>query len=104
VHLVEPAGRKPLIPLLIQDEPGVDNSVPAIDRGGDLLGAGHLRDPVRMNKACGLDTRETGFGQPVDELGPNARLEKRALVLEPVARPHVADGDAHARERTAPVT
>jgi hypothetical protein len=43
-----------------------------------------------MDEAHGLDRREPGGGQPVDELRPDGRLEHRLLVLEAVSRPDVA--------------
>ena len=43
VHLVEPALEQPVVALLVQREPGVDDALAALDRGDDLLRAGHLR-------------------------------------------------------------
>ena len=42
-----PRREEPVISSLVQDEARVDDSGPAHDRGDDLLGAGHLREPGR---------------------------------------------------------
>jgi hypothetical protein len=100
VRLVEAGGAEPVVALLVQNEAGVDDSFSTIDSLHDLLGARHLRHPVRVDEAHGLDTRQARGSEPVDELGANGRLEHHALVLEPVTGADLADRHAHARERT----
>ena len=73
--------------------------VPGCDRRDDLLGAGHLRHARRIDEADRLDPRQARGREAVDELGAHDRLERDRVVLEPVARPDVAD-----RHRGAQIT
>ena len=91
VHAVERRRAQPLVALLVQHEAGERRSVAPLDPADDLLGAGHLRHAVVPDEAHRLDAREPGGGEHVHELGPHARREHVRLVLEPVARPDVAD-------------
>jgi hypothetical protein len=70
-------------------------SIATLDRGNNLLGAGHRRYCVRAHEAGGLDARQPCRGEPVDEFRAERRRERLRLVLETVAWSHVADGHAH---------
>ena len=55
-------------------------------RGHHRLGAGHLRDPARVDEADGLDPPEPGGDQRLD-VGPlGGAAEQDVLVLQPVPR------------------
>ena len=95
VDAVETGRGQPVVALLVQRQPRVLGPVAPLDRGNDLFGAGHLRHRVRADEARGLDTRQPCGGEPVDELCANLRGERLRLVLETVARSHVADRHAH---------
>ena len=95
VHLVEPGPREPVVALLVEGEAGVDDAGNALDGGDDLLGAGHLGNAGGIDEADSLDPRQPRPRQPVDQLGPNLGRKDRPVVLEPVARAHVADRHAH---------
>src|SRR3712207_8549435 len=49
VDLVEADRDEPVVALLVQHEPRVDDALAAIDTLDDLLGAGHLRDADRKS-------------------------------------------------------
>ena len=91
MHLVEPGCEQPVVAPLVERQPRVDDARPPLDRGNDLLGSGHLGDPRGIDEAGRLDPRQPGRGEAVDELCPHRRLEDLRVVLEPVARPDVAD-------------
>ena len=93
VRLVEPGRCQAVVPAVVEDEAGVDDTRPAFHRRDHLLCPGHLRYARRVDEAHHLDPRQPGGGEPVDELRPDARLENDRVVLEAVARRHVADGD-----------
>ena len=95
VELVELGGGEALGALRVEHEARVDDALAALDRGDDLLRAGHLRDEPGMDEADRLDRGKPGGGEPVDELRAHGGLEHRLLVLEAVARPDVADCDLH---------
>ena len=94
MHLVEPCRRQPVVATLVEHEAGVDDTRTALERGDDLLGAGHLRHAGGTDEADGLDTRQPGPAEPVDQLGAHRRLEHERIVLKPVAGGDVADRDA----------
>ena len=99
VHAIETGGGQPVVTLLVQRQPRVLGPVAPLDRGDDLFGACHLRHRVGADEARGLDAREPCGGEPVDELCANRRGERLRLVLETVARSHVADRHAHGDAR-----
>jgi hypothetical protein len=76
-----------------QGRPG--DAVAARERGQDLLGPGHLRHELGVDEARGLHAREPCGGEPLAQLGPHGRREHGLVVLEPVARADVAEGDLH---------
>ena len=65
-----------------------------LQSGDHVLGAGHLRDPPRIDEARHLHGPYSGTDQALHELRSNGRLEDVGLVLETVARPHVVDRHA----------
>jgi hypothetical protein len=93
--LIHPGGHRPVVALLVEDEPGVDNALLAIYGGHDLLGPGHLRHAPGVDEAGGLHAPYPGRGQPVAELGAHLRGESLLLVLQAVARPNLDYFDAH---------
>src|SRR3712207_7915541 len=50
------------LPIFVQDEAGVEGALAAVQAVHDLLGAGHLRDPLRVDEARRLDARGAGGG------------------------------------------
>ena len=76
--------------LRVEHEPGVHDSGAPLDPRHDLLGAGHLRDAVGMHEADGLHGPKARGREAVHELRAHGRLQHRLLVLEAVARAHVA--------------
>src|SRR5688572_25391612 len=95
VDLVQPGGGQPVVAALVEREAGVDDAVAALEALDDLFGAGHLRHQLGVHEADRLDAAETRPGEPVHEVRAHRRLEGLRLVLEAVARPHVADRHAH---------
>ena len=93
---VNPGLDGPLVALLVEDEARRSSC-----RGGarwrsmHLLGAGHLRDPLRVDEARCLDARDAGGGELVAKLGPDLGRERLVFVLEAVAGADVDDLDAH---------
>ncbi len=92
VDAVEARAREPLVAALVQHEPGQLRCA-ALRRGDHLLRARHLRHAVVAHERDGLDPRYARGGEARDELGADGRRERVGLVLQPVARPDVADGD-----------
>src|SRR5262249_53328463 len=68
-----------------------------VGRRHDLLRARHLRHRLVADEAHRLDARQPGGGEAAHELRAHRRREHVRLVLEPVARPHVADEHVHAQ-------
>ena len=95
MDLVEAGKREPVVALVVEREAGVDDPVAALDAFHDFLGSGHLRDARRVDEADRLDPEQARAGQPIHELCPHLRLERRLLVLEPVAGADVADRHVH---------
>jgi len=54
-HLVETGGEQPVVPALVQREPGADDAVRSAEGRDYLLGACHLRDAPRVDEARHLD-------------------------------------------------
>ena len=98
VELVEAGLGEALGSFLVEDEPGVGHAVAAFDAGRHLLGSRHLRHPLGTDEADRFDLGKPARGKAVDQLRAHLRLEGRTLVLEAVARPDVADGDARCHD------
>src|SRR5262249_57175242 len=81
----------------VEDEPGVRDAVPPLNRVHDLVRVGHLRNGVVADEAHHFDPTEPGSGKPVDQLGPRLRRQDVLLVLQAVARPDFADRDQATR-------
>ena len=47
VRLVQAGLHEPVVATLVEDETGIDDARPALDRGDDLFGPRHLRHPRR---------------------------------------------------------
>ena len=101
VRLVEAGSHQPVVATLVEDETGIDDARPTLDRRDDLLRPRHLRHPCGIDEADCLDARQPGVSEAVDELGAKLRLEDLGIVLEPVARGDVADDDAALAHKTA---
>ncbi len=89
-----PVGEQPLVPALVQREPGADDA-----RAGPTAATTSSAPAIcgtrrRVDEARYLDRREAGVDEPSDELGAHRDVEDLRLVLQPVARPDVVDGDA----------
>ena len=94
VHAGERRPGEPLVAALVQHE-ARQLGVAALRRRDHILGARHLRDAIVAHERDRLDARHTCRSQARDELGANSRRERLGLVLEPVARPDVADRHVH---------
>ena len=68
-------------------------SAAAVEPGEHLLGAGHLGHEPGVHEARRLDPAQPGGGEPAAQLGARGRLEHRGIVLQAVARAHVAERD-----------
>ena len=101
VRLVQTGFHEAVVATLVEDETGIDDARPAVDRSDDLLGPSHLRHPRRIDEADCLDARQPGVSQALDKLGANLGFEDLGIVLEPVARGDVADDDAALGHNTA---
>ena len=93
MDLVETGCEQPVVAPLVQREPRVDDTRPAGDRADHLFGTGHLRYASGADEADRLDPRQPGHGEPVDQLGPDLRLDQRGVVLQAVAGGDVAKRD-----------
>jgi hypothetical protein len=93
MHLAQVRRRQPVVALLVQDEARVAHAVAPLDRLHDLLRARHLGHARGADETGRLDARDTGPGQPVDELRADGRLEDHGIVLQAVPRRDVADRD-----------
>jgi hypothetical protein len=92
--VVEAARQQPVVPALVQREPRPNGAGQRADSGYDLLRPGHLRNASRVDEARELYGRQTRRSKPADQLDTHVDIEDLGLVLEPVARPDVVDGDA----------
>ena len=101
VRLVQARLHEPVVAALVEDETGIDDPGASLDRRDDLFRPRHLRHPRGIDEAHGLDARQSGLGEAVDELGAHVRLEDLGIVLEAVARGDVADDDAALGHNTA---
>src|SRR4051812_1224872 len=91
VDCVEPGCDQALISSLVQDETRIDDAIPALEGPDDLLRPAHLRNAFGAHEADRLDAAKTGGGEPVHQVRPGLGVKRVGLVLEPVARPDVAD-------------
>ena len=71
VHLVYVARQSALVPTLVEYQAGEDGVPVARKPRHDLLGAGHLRNPIGVDEADRLHARQPGGRQPVTELRPH---------------------------------
>ena len=101
VRLVQTRLHEPVVAALVEDETGIDDARSPLDRRDDLFCPRHLRHARRVDEADGLDARQSGIGEAVDELGPHMRLQDLLIILEPVAGGDVTDDDAALAHRTA---
>ena len=92
-----PAASARSAPRGVERQPGELEAAVA-ERRHDLLGARHRGHPAGIDEARRLDAPEPGCGQPPAELGARRRREHDRVVLEAVARAHVAhQGSGHGR-------
>ena len=87
--LVQSGGDEAVVSPLVQREPGVDDAVDSVERRNDLLRAGHLRHPSRIDEARHLHGSDARSHELADELAADLGSEDFGLVLEPVARADV---------------
>ena len=90
--LVEPGRDQPLVPALVQREPGVDDARPRSSAATTSSAPGHLRHAPRVDEARDLDRRKSGIHEP-------ARRARR-VPREP-GRPARSAGRRAARRRRA---
>ena len=93
-NLVEPGRDEAVVTALVQRESGVDDVFRAVDRRDDLLAAGNLRHPARVDEARDLDRANSGADETTNELRTNVGREDGGPVLETVTRPDLEDGHA----------
>jgi hypothetical protein len=76
MRLVQAGFHKPVVATLVEDETGIDDTRPAVDRSDDLFGPGHLRHPRRIDEAHCLDARQPSICEPVYEEYPGWKERK----------------------------
>ena len=86
---------QPLVALHVQHQACELRPLAVLDPRGDLFGAGHLRNAVVAHERHRLDSRQSRRRKSVDEVRAHGRREHVRLVLQPVARADVAEGDLH---------
>ena len=96
-NLIQSGRDEAVVSLPIQRESGVHDSVDSVDGRNDLLRAGHLRHPSRIDEARDLHGPYAGVNEPADELCAELGSEDVGLVLEPVTRADVDDVHAAGR-------
>ena len=92
--LCHAGGDRAVEPGEIRHERGVTRARPPRDAREHLRGVRHLRHPFRADERAHLDRRQIRGAQPVDELDLVGGRHARALVLQPIARADLDDGDA----------
>ena len=100
VDLVEAVavGERVLEPLLVRDQHGERDAFGRVDRPEHLPRVGELRDHVGAHEARHLEAAQPGAREHVDQPHLVGRGDHLGLVLEPVARPHLADPDVVHRQ------
>jgi hypothetical protein len=95
VDLVEPVApaQRILQPALVRDQDGERDAVRRIYRRQHLAGIGKLRDHVGADEARDLQPAQPRARQEVDQPHLVGGRDHLGLVLEAVARPHLADPD-----------
>ena len=86
---------------LVRDQHAGDDAVGQVDATQDLGRVGQLRHDVRPHERRDLEAAKAGARERVDQAHLVVGGDDLRLVLEPVARPDLADahctGEAHAR-------
>ena len=82
-------------PLRLSTRLGVDRAVVAAGAANTSSAPAICGTSFGMDEAGGLDPLQSGGREPRAELRADRRLEGHLVVLEAVARPHVADADGH---------
>ena len=95
MNLVDSGGQRAIVPLLVEDQAGVDGAWLAVQGGHHLFGARHLRHELGVDEARRLHALQSRGGEPVAQLGANGRIQGLGLVLETITRSDVADGHGH---------
>jgi hypothetical protein len=94
-HLPEAVaeGERPLEAALVRDEHRRLDRRRELEPLKHLLGVGELRDHVRPDEGRDLDALEPARREQTDQSELVVRRDDLRLVLEAVARPHLADPD-----------
>jgi hypothetical protein len=87
---------RPLEAARIGHERGVQRAGASCDAGEHLAGIRHLRHPARADERTGLDHRQAGGAEPIDERDLVGGGDDGVLVLQPVARAHFDDEEVGA--------
>ena len=93
MRLARARGDRAVEALRVEHERGERGSAAAVEPREHLLGAGHLGHEPGVHEARRLDAAQPGGGEPAAQLGARGRLEHRGVVLQAVARAHVAERD-----------
>ena len=93
MRLARAGGDRAVEPLRVEHERGERRAAVAVERREHLLRAGHLRHELGVHEARRLDAAQPGGGEPAAQLGARRRREHRRVVLQAVARAHVAERD-----------
>ena len=97
VDAVEPGRLEAFEAFLVQHQTRELDAVAALDLADDVLRGGHLRDRVVAHEAHYFDPLQARGREAVDELSAGLGRQDVVLVLEPVARPDLADRDQATR-------
>ena len=86
-------GQRRLQALEVRHQHRVAHARPLAHRAQHLVAARHLRHPFRRDEGARLDHRQPGLGQRLDQRHLGRDRHRRRLVLQPVARADLDDGD-----------
>ncbi|GAB3909799.1 hypothetical protein GCM10029964_112120 [Kibdelosporangium lantanae] len=86
-------GQRAVQAALVRHENRVRDTVALVEAGEQLGRVGQLGHPLRVDETRRFEHPEAGVGEPVEELQLHADVHDRLLVLQPVARADLPDGD-----------
>ncbi|MCY1523787.1 hypothetical protein D9M68_586940 [compost metagenome] len=89
--LVGPGRKRALEALHVGRQHGIDRAGAALDARHDVRAVGHLWHPFGRYERCGLDIREAGGAEPVDQFHLDVGRHEFLFVLQAIAGRHLDD-------------